>query len=168
MTWVIVIPKEGWARGAAPALLLVWHQLFRIFFEKRHFKKKLKTNFFLEKSVSYQKKGGCGPACPSFFLYDNDSGHCRGNLLEIIIIADGERGKLEFSHVSDLHVNCGRQLKVGDKSYNHSWNLKKIKIHYSIIYIKLFNQKQPHGWKVVIILLSCCILVAFGREIPDF
>ncbi len=31
MSWV-VIPKEGWARGAAPALLLVWHRLFRIFF----------------------------------------------------------------------------------------------------------------------------------------
>ncbi len=31
--------------------------------------------FFCEKSVSYQKKGGRGPACPSFFWYDNDSGY---------------------------------------------------------------------------------------------
>ena len=29
MSWVIVIPKEGRARGAAPALLLVWHRLFQ-------------------------------------------------------------------------------------------------------------------------------------------
>ncbi len=28
--FVVVIPKEGWARVAAPTLLLVWHQLFRI------------------------------------------------------------------------------------------------------------------------------------------
>ncbi len=27
---VVVIPKEGWARVAAPSLLLVWHRLFRI------------------------------------------------------------------------------------------------------------------------------------------
>ncbi len=31
-------------------------------------------NFFFEKSVSYQKKDGCGHAHPFFFLYDNDSG----------------------------------------------------------------------------------------------
>ncbi len=32
MSWVSVIPNEGRARGAVPALLLVWHRLFRIFF----------------------------------------------------------------------------------------------------------------------------------------
>ena len=31
--------------------------------------------FGVEKSVSYQKKGGRGHARPSFFWYDNDSGH---------------------------------------------------------------------------------------------
>ena len=31
--------------------------------------------FFFENSVSYQKKGRRGPARPSFFWYDNDSGH---------------------------------------------------------------------------------------------
>ncbi len=58
MSWVIVIPKEG------------QNQKF--------------SNFFnYKKSVSYQKKGGrCAgpygpgsPARPSFFWYDNDSGH---------------------------------------------------------------------------------------------
>ncbi len=47
---------------------------------KRKRKKKFqKINFFFsknsKKSVSYQKKGGRGPARPSFFWYDNDSGH---------------------------------------------------------------------------------------------
>ncbi len=28
--FVVVIPKEGWARTAGPILLLVWHWLFRI------------------------------------------------------------------------------------------------------------------------------------------
>ncbi len=32
MSWVIVIPKEGWM-GNKSILLLVWHQLFRFFFE---------------------------------------------------------------------------------------------------------------------------------------
>ena len=32
MSWVVVIPKEGQPRGAAPNLLLVWHRLFRFFF----------------------------------------------------------------------------------------------------------------------------------------
>ncbi len=71
MSWVGVIPKEGRARGAAPALLLVWHRLFKFFLKK-------KLNFFLgggEKLVSYQKKDGRGPARLSFFWYDNDSGH---------------------------------------------------------------------------------------------
>ena len=31
--------------------------------------------YILRKSVSYQKKDGRGHACPSFFWYDNDSGH---------------------------------------------------------------------------------------------
>ena len=31
MSWVVVIPKEGWT------VLLVWHRLFRIFFEKNFF-----------------------------------------------------------------------------------------------------------------------------------
>ena len=31
-SWVVVIPKEGWERMAAPILLLVWHRIFRIFF----------------------------------------------------------------------------------------------------------------------------------------
>ncbi len=32
MAWVGVKPKEGWARVAAPILILVWHRLFRLFF----------------------------------------------------------------------------------------------------------------------------------------
>ncbi len=64
MDWVVVIPKEG----RAPALLLVWHRLFRWSFFLKRF-------FFFEKSVSYQKEGGVGHACPSFFWYDTDSGH---------------------------------------------------------------------------------------------
>ncbi len=34
MFWVVVILKEGWAYVAAPALLLVWHRLFRIVLKK--------------------------------------------------------------------------------------------------------------------------------------
>ncbi len=41
--FVVVIPKEGWTRMAAPILLLVWHQ----------------------------KKDGRSHARPSFFWYDN-------------------------------------------------------------------------------------------------
>ncbi len=37
--------------------------------------------FGVEKSVSYQKKGGRGHARPSFFWYDNDSGHNYGTFL---------------------------------------------------------------------------------------
>ncbi len=39
ISWVVVIPKEGWARVAAPALLLVWHRLFRFYFWKKKFSK---------------------------------------------------------------------------------------------------------------------------------
>ncbi len=38
-------------------------------------KKKEKNKIKSKKSVSYQKKYGRGPTCPSFFWYDNDSGH---------------------------------------------------------------------------------------------
>ncbi len=65
MSWVLVIPKEGPSYGMPPNL------------QKK--KKKIKENFSKKKkskkSVSYQKKGGRGPAHPSFFWYDNDSGH---------------------------------------------------------------------------------------------
>ena len=43
MSWVVVIPKEGWARVAAPILLLVWH---RLLFLKTKTKKK--KDFFLK------------------------------------------------------------------------------------------------------------------------
>ncbi len=52
--FVVVIPKEGWARVAAPILLLVWHRLFRIWV------------FWLHRS--YSLKVGVIP----FFWYDND------------------------------------------------------------------------------------------------
>ena len=29
MAWIVVIPKEGWVRVAAPILILVWHRLFK-------------------------------------------------------------------------------------------------------------------------------------------
>ncbi len=67
MSWVYVIPKEGPVHVATPALLLVWHWLF-----KKKKKKKIKRNTIskkFKKSVSYQKKD------VSFFWYDNDSGH---------------------------------------------------------------------------------------------
>ena len=62
MSWVVVIPKEGRALVATPTLLLVWHRLL-----KKNLKFKNKNS---KKSVSYQKS-----ARPSFFWYDNDSGH---------------------------------------------------------------------------------------------
>ncbi len=46
MSWVVVIPKEGWAHVAAPILLLVWHWLFG---------EKIANFIFSKKSVSYQK-----------------------------------------------------------------------------------------------------------------
>ena len=47
MSWIVVIPKEWRARGAAPALLLVWHWLFRFFGGKNFFWKKFFDFFFL-------------------------------------------------------------------------------------------------------------------------
>ena len=64
MAWVIVIPKEGCARVAAPILLLVWHWLFRFFFWKTFF-----PFFFGKKLVSYQKKERHGHGNPSFFWF---------------------------------------------------------------------------------------------------
>ncbi len=60
-TWAVLREKvpNGRARPSFGMTPTFW-----IIFEK--------IIFFLEKSVSYQKKGGCGP---SFFWYDNDSGH---------------------------------------------------------------------------------------------
>ncbi len=34
MSWVVVIPKEGWAPMASHILLTVWHRLFRLFLKK--------------------------------------------------------------------------------------------------------------------------------------
>ncbi len=46
MSWVVVIPKEGWPRMAAPTLLLVWHR-----------KKKIWIFFFkILKSRCYTKR----------------------------------------------------------------------------------------------------------------
>ncbi len=42
--------------------------------EKKKSKKKMYSKK-TKKSVSYRKKGGCGPARLSFFWYDNDSEH---------------------------------------------------------------------------------------------
>ncbi len=62
----------------------VLNLLFMIFLKKKKFFKIFEFFFFFlsffffffrEQSVSYQKKGGRGPARPSFFWYDNDSGH---------------------------------------------------------------------------------------------
>ncbi len=46
MSWVVVIPKEGWTgnlphitvtwKGNLSILLLVWHRLFKFFFEKKN------------------------------------------------------------------------------------------------------------------------------------
>ncbi len=66
MSWVVVIPKEGWAGNPSTDFL----DFFFFFFFFWNF------YFFFFKSVAYQKKGGRGPAHPSFFWYDNDSGHC--------------------------------------------------------------------------------------------
>ncbi len=48
--FVVVIPKEGWARMAAHDII----------------------DYILEKSVSYQKKDGRAWPRPSFFWYDTD------------------------------------------------------------------------------------------------
>ena len=66
--FVVVIPKEGWARVAAPILLLVWHQLFK----NMIYEVEIYMDYILEKSESWQKKDGCGQARPSFFWYYND------------------------------------------------------------------------------------------------
>ncbi len=68
MSWVVVIPKEGRARGAAPALILVLQRLFKK--KKKKYIQNLSKKFFSKKSMSYPKKGGRGPARPSFFWYD--------------------------------------------------------------------------------------------------
>ena len=47
MSWVIVIPKEGLAGVAVPALLLVWHQLFTKKKKKKKKKKDFSKFFFL-------------------------------------------------------------------------------------------------------------------------
>ncbi len=65
--FVIVIPKEGWARVAASILLWVWQQLFRIWV------------FWLRRSYSLKvgvipKEGWAPWPCPSFFWYVNDKG----------------------------------------------------------------------------------------------
>ncbi len=48
MSWVVVIPKEGRGHRAAPALLLVWHRLF-----KKRRKKNQTFSKYSKKSVSY-------------------------------------------------------------------------------------------------------------------
>ncbi len=59
MSWVVVIPKEGWT-GNPSILLLVWNRLVKI--------KKLK-NFKKKKIVGVIPKEGC------MGWYGNDSGH---------------------------------------------------------------------------------------------
>ncbi len=59
--FVVVIPKVGWARMAAPILLLVWHQLFRIWV------------FWLHRSYSLKvgvipKEGWSRPRAPILLL----------------------------------------------------------------------------------------------------
>ncbi len=77
MYWVFVIPKEGWARVAAPILLrtpillLVWHQLFRIFFFSSSFF--YLCFIFLEKNFGFFFFWKAG-VITSLFWYDNDSG----------------------------------------------------------------------------------------------
>ncbi len=58
--FVVVIPKEGWAR-------MVWYDTDLSEFDSADI-----IEYILEKSVSYKKKDGRGHACPSFFWYDNN------------------------------------------------------------------------------------------------
>ncbi len=72
MSWVVVIPKEGWARGAALILLLIWHRLFRFFYLELGFFAKpssYRTIIVLVlKSRCHTKRraGGATHARPSF------------------------------------------------------------------------------------------------------
>ncbi len=68
MSWVVVIPKEGWT-GNPSILLLVRHRLFKFFFWKFLFWFVFKIFFIL-----FQKKDG-RVTRPSFFWYDTNSGH---------------------------------------------------------------------------------------------
>ncbi len=63
--WARPLPKEGWARAAAPIPFLYDTNFLE--FESFGF-----IDHILLKSVSYQKKDGRGHASPSFFWYDND------------------------------------------------------------------------------------------------
>ncbi len=58
--FVVVIPKEGWARVAADT---DFSELDSADF----------IDYILEKSVSYQKKDGHGHVRPSSFWYNNDN-----------------------------------------------------------------------------------------------
>ncbi len=68
MSWVVVIPKGGRARVAAPALLLVRHRLFR-FFIFEFWKKILKFPFFFFWKVGViPKEGRVRPPTPILLL----------------------------------------------------------------------------------------------------
>ncbi len=55
--FVVVIPKEEWARMAAPILLLIWHQLFRIWLCWHH-------GLYSRKVGVMPKEGWSSPRAP--------------------------------------------------------------------------------------------------------
>ncbi len=65
MSWVIVLPKEGWACVAAPIFLLVWHRLFGIQnISKKNNKKKKKNSE--SRCHTKRRVGAATRAHPSF------------------------------------------------------------------------------------------------------
>ncbi len=67
MARVSVTSKEGWTGATRPYF---WYDNEHSEFDSADI-----IDYILRKSVLYQKNDGRGHACPSFFLYDTDSGH---------------------------------------------------------------------------------------------
>ncbi len=130
-----------------------------------------------EKSVSYQKKDGCGHACPSFFWYDNDKdlkvcflvararytqhGMPITPLLEmtIAVTRDGRFGGYTIICMNPLHW----LLLILSKNSNKRWNYKfvfstPLKCHIASSRYNYLIQYNIEGMQSNYLLQSCqCI-----------
>ena len=160
MSWVIIIPKEGW--GWTSILFLVWHQLFRFFSSFFFFSFFLFSffffiffSFFFEKSVSYQKKDERGHARPYFFWYDNDSRH-KGPFRNAFKWSEV---KVTWVKVKVMRVRGIGQGQPGNSSQGQG-HMSRLQDQAQKLYVEVSAWLE--GWNMTIFIMKMGFLSEFG------
>ncbi len=119
--FVVVIPKEGWAHVATPILLLVWHQLFRIWVFWLHRSYSLKVGIFwydndkdLEVCFLVTR---VIPRCYIYLAFDNCDRSCHHCFF---VVSHCIAGQMLFTAISVERV-MGKSNGAEVRFFSHHW-----------------------------------------------